>query len=346
MKSSFVYGNSVSGNNFCLRKEQKQIEDLLNKGKSVYLVSRKNMGKTSLILNLNLSSKIIYVDCKKDNLVQNIAEAVLSAYLESDVNKDYAKYFLKYQHLNPTMTMNEGKVVFKIDAKDKELEDLESIMGGVENVNFILFFDNLEYLALKHKKQSEEFLKFVKNKQCIACESIDYNEKLYFSNKTGFQQVVLKPLDSNLYFDFCVKKMNEKNNVLSKEFFEFALNSIGENSFYRQRFFAYIFNNYEGQKLEKSDYNKIVNRLIKEDEESFEIITNSLTENQLKVLKLLAKDLDIKIYSTKTMEEYGFQSANAVSKMVQSLLSKNILYKKESNYEFFSPLFKSWISQN
>ena len=68
---------------FCLRKEQKQIEDLLLKGKSVYLVSRKNIGKTSLVLNLNTKElKIVHVDCRKDNLIKNIAESILNFKIE------------------------------------------------------------------------------------------------------------------------------------------------------------------------------------------------------------------------------------------------------------------------
>lgn len=343
MKSPFTYGNIVSGNNFCLRKEQKQIEDLLSKGKSVYLVSRKNMGKTSLVFNLNLkSSKIVYIDCKKDNLIQNIAESLLTTSLENDKEKDYTKYFIKYQNLNPSMSMEEGKVVLKINATDKSLEDVESIFAQMEE-NLILFFDNLEYLATKHKKKSEDVLAFLKNKQSILCESINYNEKLFFSNKTSFSQVVLKPIEAAVYYDFCSKKLLEKKINISKEVFENVLNVLGENSFYRQRFFSYSFNNFQDCEIIQKNIETIINNIIKEDEESFEIIINSLTDNQLKVLTLLAKETDLKIYSSKTLTQYGFQSANAVSKMVQSLMSRKIIYKKDSEYEFFSPLFKIWL---
>lgn len=344
MKNPFVFGQTVTGKDFCSRGELGQVQKSLNSGKSVYLVGRHKMGKTSLVANLTFSDKfIISVDFKncttKSEVLGSMVKALLKAEEQEQTQADFAALFTKFAKFNPAMALVQGQMQFTINpAGELKLEDVYSLVTKLNDKEPVLFLDNLQSAVKVNKELAQHLVEQAGKFLCIYCEAQDpFSAALKFDSLVKETTLVeLGPLEDKKYKLFVQERMAEKQG-LSEEQISEALILIGERSYDRQIFFKTWFDRPE------LSMNQVANLLVEQSDELYEVIWHDLTDNQQNVLVKLAQDSTTKVYSKQFCEELNIQNTNTVIKIIQSLIKKQLLYKQGSEHFIFSPFFKQWI---
>lgn len=355
MNNPFVYGKIAIGDHFCNRQELQKLMQLIQSEKSVYLVGRHKMGKTSLINNLMFENHyIVNIDFKqaktKHDILPLMVKSILASEQANTPNPDFTKLFNKFKDFKPTMSLDQlGQMHFKIDpASELSLESIFALVEGIGNKKPVLFLDNMQHLFDLNKELSLQIFKQAKEFTSIVCESIDlFNEKLNFdqlASKMTFIEV--SPLDEKKYYKFVSEHLKAKKLVLSEELFAEILQKTGELTSERQLFFKTLFDKYSDLTLTSAHVQEVFVQIVEQYSEIYEMLLGDLTDNQKNVLVRLALEPEVKVYSKQFCEQLNIQNTNTVVKILQSLINKKLLYKKQSSYLIFSPYFKYWIDLN
>lgn len=351
MNNPFVYGKIAIGDNFCNRQELQKLTQLIQADKSVYLVGRHKMGKTSLVSNLKLKDQyLVSIDFKqaktKSDILSLMVKSILSAEQSIAQQVDFNRLFTKFKDYQPNMSMVNNQMVFKINPlSDLKLEDIFALIQPVDEKKPVIFLDNLQHLYSLNKELATQIFKGTKSFTTIACESVDlFNEKLQFDQLASKMNLMeVNALDEDKYFNFVQSLLTQKQLTLSRELFSHILSQTGELTAERQLFFKTLFDKYSNLVLNSSHVEEIFNLIVEQYSEVYEMLLGDLTDNQKNVLVKLAHEPEVKVYSKQFCEQLNIANTNTVVKILQSLINKKLLYKTDSNYLVFSPYFKYWI---
>ena len=127
-----------------------------------------------------------------------------------------------------------------------------------------------------------------------------------------------------------------------KEILEFT-NNI---PYYVQMFCYTLWNEkFWEKKITLSDIEEIGEKIVKQNENYFIELWESLTSYQRKVVVALANREEEKIYSHEFIEKFDLKSPSSLQKTIKELVKKRIIYKKK-DIEFTDPFFFQWIKIN
>ena len=79
------------------------------------------------------------------------------------------------------------------------------------------------------------------------------------------------------------------------------------------------------------------------EQKSYENYIRLLTNIQLKVLTVIAKEGGRQVFSAAFMKPSGFTNPSTVRRAVKRLLQLNILFESSGEYRFVNPFFRAWI---
>lgn len=119
MSNPFIYGKIALGDNFCNRQELQKLSQLIQAEKSVYLVGRHKMGKTSLVSNLKLKDQyLVSIDFKqaktKNDVLSLMVKSILSAEQSIAQQVDFNRLFTKFKDYQPNMSMVNNQWYLKL----------------------------------------------------------------------------------------------------------------------------------------------------------------------------------------------------------------------------------------
>lgn len=352
MKNPFLFGQIVKNSDFCFRPEVEVVQNSLLQNKSVYLVGRHKMGKTSLVNNLKLDNKfVVSIDFKKCHKKQDLLQEIVSSLLASEqslqATPDFQKLFVKYSNYNPTISMNsKQQMEFSIKpSNDLNLDKVFELVQNIETKQPVLFLDNLQEAYKINKELASQIVEAAKKHISIFCETVDI-----FDGSLKFDQLISKntyveisPLSEKDYLKFVQEKLSDKNLTISEELFSKSLEEVGVLTADRQMFFKNLFEKSDAQ-INESLIEDTLKYIVDQYSELYEVILEDLTDNQKNTLIKLAFNPDIKVYSKQFCEELDIQNTNTVVKILQSLIKKKLLFKDGSSHMVFSPFFKKWIT--
>src|SRR3990167_1573898 len=153
MRNPFLYGQSVTGDNFCNRiKELSDINRHIESGQNLFIYSNRRIGKTSLVrqalirLSKNKGIVSIFIDLEritsKAQFLEIYAQAIANAFVSlSKIEKirDFFRALIPRIEFSPT-----GEVSVSVEFSKSEA----SIRRGLEEV-----MDLPQLLAKKYKKR-------------------------------------------------------------------------------------------------------------------------------------------------------------------------------------------------
>lgn len=351
MGNPFIFGQIPFQENFCQRAESSKIEGFIKNGKSIYLTGRHKIGKTSLVLNLSLKDHyLIHIDFKKSKskveALHSLVKAILSAE-EKATNPDFTKLFVKFKDYRPNMYLDGlDKMNFKINPEGElDIVKIISLIDQIDNKKPLIFLDNIQYLFNQSKEMTKSLIEELKNHQIIVCESLDlYNEKLQCENLVKkFSLLNLEEIPVETYFKFVSNHLKSKDIILSKDIFETAITQIGTSTSDRQLFFKVFYDNFDTISVSNDHLSSNMISILNQYQDLYEMFMEDLTDKQRAVLLKLASENDVKMYSKQTCDELGLSSTNSIIKILQSLINKKLIYKKDSSYIIFSPYFRFFL---
>lgn len=351
MKATFNHGIPVTNNDFCPRSELAVMQKSIDSNKSVYLVGRHKMGKTSTVQNLKLTNHfLVNVDFKQVHKKEDILKTVVKAILQSDqsqqTNPDFTALFQKFNKYGPNVSYTNNQMQFTINPTGEvKVQDVLSLLGPINGKTPVLFLDNIQQIHKVNKELSTQLVTAALKHLTIFGEAGDiFQTGVKFTNlvsKTTY--IEMQPLTAANYQKYALNIFQENSKELSPEILIEGLALAGELSNDRQMFFKTLLEenvtSYQSYHLEQA-----MKLIVDQYSDLYEVIWEDLTLNQQNTLQKLASDPEVRVYSKQFCEELKIQNTNTVIKILQSLMKKKLVYKQGPSHQLFSPFFRYWIS--
>lgn len=365
----FPYGKIVSGKDFCPRTEEALVRQSLENNKIILINGKPKVGKTSLVKQVlsGFTSTNFFVNVDL-NIIDSLGEVerrIVLALMQADVQTmPFKEVLIKYQKYSPSIKVDDTNddISFSVPLRTgvssvAVIDLLKTFLKEKDGKYPILFLDNIQGLfALEEQTEFipilAEFIGSTRKIRYILVETVDlYSEKKKslladFSNDYT-QSVFIDPLPETKYSDFLKEKFLESANVVLKdEVISKLISTAGPLTMDRQHL-AYALWEVKGEEksLETTHLTKALKSVFDKYKEFFDVIFEELTPLQRKILKLLAKEKDAKIYSKNFTDKVGPVAGNTIVKTIQALVKRRIIYKEGPYYRFSNPFFREWINR-
>lgn len=351
MKQTFTHGVPVLNNDFCPRAELALMQKTIEANKSVYLVGRHKIGKTSAVQNLKLTKHfLVNVDFKqvhkKDDILKTVVKAILQADQSQQATPDFTALFQKFNQYGPNVGYVNNQMKFTINPSvELKVQEVLSLLAPINGKSPILFLDNIQQIHKVNKELATQLVTAALKHLVIFSEAGDiFQTGVKFANLvTKTTYIEMQPLDITNYQKYTQAIFQEHNKELSNEVFTTGLTLAGELSNDRQMFFKTLLEadttSYQPYHLEQA-----MKLVVDQYSDLYEVIWEDLTLNQQNTLQKLADDPEVRVYSKQFCEELKIQNTNTVIKILQSLMKKKMVYKQSSSHQLFSPFFRYWIN--
>ncbi len=365
----FQYGKVVTGKDFCPRAEEALVRSALEDNKIVLINGKPKVGKTSLVRQVlkdfNSTNFVVNVDLNIIDSLGEIERRIVLALMESDVQTmPFKEVLIKYQKYNPSIKVDDTNddinfsVPLRTGVSSTAIVDvLHTFLKEKDGKYPVLVLDNIQGLfALEEQKEFipilVDFIGSTRKVRYVLVETVDlYSEKkksilVDFTNEYT-HSVFVDPLPEDKYKAFLTAKFLETANVtLKEEVLPKLLSTAGALTMDRQHL-AYALWEVKGEEssLDSLHLNKALRSIFDKYKEFFDVIFEELTPLQRKILKLLAKDKDAKIYSKGFTDKVGPVAGNTIIKTIQALVKRRLIYKDGPYYRFSNPFFREWINR-
>lgn len=373
MKTSnnpFVFGRIVGGDNFCNRKqEQLDLLQNINNGYSVWLFAPRRYGKTSLVKQVfkqTTKVKTIYFDLYNieslDDFSRRYSDILAKELFDwkdeiKNVTNNIKQYF---SSLSPKISFNdEGTPTLTLDQQQVNNQlDLETVLNLPEkfakakNINICIAFDEFQEI--------ERVDKFIINWMRSAFQNQENVSYIFLGSKQSLMESIFTSINSPFY-EYAVKmdikaisrdelyvyiknKFDEQNSQID----DVVINDILNKSVCHPHFTQYFASIVYDLKLANSkiDNNDLVKqwmvKIINSQSIIFQNIYDGLSNNQRKILVLLAKNTK-EIYSNRIRTKFNLSSASSITSSINSLHKKDLLEKDRENYVVSNPVFREWL---
>lgn len=370
-KNPFRYGEIVTGDAFCNRKDEiQELSKYMLNSENVWFYSPRRYGKSSLIFEcLNkISSKAItcYIDLfpTKDEedylkeLAKNITEATATT---TKRLIEMAKTF--FSSLAPTVSIdNEGKPVLKFGVTiggyvahvaDEILDVPQKIATSRKKTVVVVLDEFQEISKYPNKKWQHKIRSYIQkhtNVSYIFAGSQKNMMANFFTNKksplyNSALHFPLEPIFLDEFKKFIQKKFLRSQKSINSDVITDIYNFSKGSPYYIQYLCNVLWDiTPESSKADKKRLSHAISILTAREEKLFINIVELLSRLELQVLIALAnKKKEEKILSTKFLQKYDLSSTSGVRAVLIRMEDKGLLEKNGRDYEFTNPVFRYWI---
>lgn len=347
--------------------ETRKIIDTLSKNKNIGILSKRRLGKTTLVKHVqnkykhDVSVNFIYMDIMSSMNISEftmlLAESVFNSGLRNNkqLTDTFSKLFSKFK---PTFSINplNGNTRFNLDLTNQKenLDSLEIIFDYIENSDkkFILAIDEFQQIS----KYEEDYIDFFKTKinsisnlVCIfAGSNTNTISNIFTQENNPFidreNLIVLRPLKRRFYQKFAVQMFKNGGKSIDENLVDDILDLVNNNTYYAQLMCHRLYN-LDTEEITITDIYKVFVSIIEENKFYFENYINLLTAYQWKVLRAIARENNAKeVTSISFCNRYQLSAPSSVNTAIKSLLKKDIINKEDGLYSVQDVLFAKWLS--
>jgi len=370
LRNPFIYQGYVSPTYFCDRiEETEELIANLQNGRNTVLISPRRIGKTGLIKNAfyrileqEKDAKCLYIDIfatkNQHDFVQLLGTAIAQEVLsrERKAMKRLLEFFGSWRpvfstdpmtgqptvsvSIQPTMTEMTLKTVFDYLKQSKHevyiaIDEFQQITNypepGVEALlrSYVQFAPNVHFVFSGSKRH--------------------LMSQIFYSPERPFYQSTLSmgldPLHEEIYYDF------------ARHFFEGKKGSLGQDVFH------YIYQRFEGvtrniqlmlNRLYETErhvikFNQVdeaIRHIVNRNSMQYEELVGFLTDNQLAVVKAIAKEgLVESPQGADFIKRYDLSGPSSVKTALDVLADKDIVYRTPAGYIVYDHFFAIWLKR-
>ena len=374
MDNPFVYGGAVTGEAFTDR--EKEIEELnrdLKSGESVFIISPRRYGKTSLILNVlsQMKSKNIYtlyIDLYKATSLQKLLELYvreIAKAVESRVEKMFQ--FLKetLPGLRPSISLKpDGSASIGIDYIPEasnamkfldEIYDLPQEIAVRKKKQFIIAFDEFQEITSFNGATIEKAMRasfqhhnkvsylFAGSKKKMLYDMVsDPDRAFYIMGRI----MNLSKLPREKFASFLLDAFKRTGYNIERGTIEAILTQVEEFPYNAQLLCHRLWDDHcERRTIALSDLEPALERIITEYMPIYISIWDNLTLPQRQVLQALARTTDNRPFTQEFIVKHQLGGASSVQGSINLLVKKQILDKENGSFGFTDVFFKEWIKR-
>ena len=366
---SFIYGVSVSGDNFTDRiKETRRLKMDFENGLNVVLISPRRMGKTSLVKKVQqvVDSSIVHTvyidiyDCKSEyDFYNKFAESVLkqtSGRMELFLEK--TKQFLT--RLTPKISFSpdptaEYSVSLGITPKEyapEEILQLPELIAPQIGKHIVVCIDEFQQVAewsdtLQVQKRMRGVWQHQKHvSYCLFGSRQHMMNKLFQSKAMPFYQFgepnYLQPIPTEDWIPFIRQKFTDKGLVISEEHIRTICDTVQNQSSYVQQLAWNVMINTDAEVTEQTIQAGISDLLI-QCTPLFMEQTGGLSGYQMNFLKAIAAGQHNQFTSVSVLQEYQLGSKSNVERIQNVLREKDYIVSTPDGFFLSDPIMELWL---
>jgi hypothetical protein len=361
MENPFSYSGVVTGDSFCNREnELSELAQLTKDCQNVLIYSHRKTGKSSLIFELirqiseeKADIKTMYVDLYGTLTEQGFVDAMFAALPQ--VEPQYKKVLKAVPGISLSVSVDpvSGAPTFSVGASpaqkkhllSKTMDMLDSLSKKKRLVIALDEFQEIsEYAEEGFEKRLRSFIQTHDRIAYIFCGSQAHLlAEMFQSSKRAFYQSAqsfpLQPIEKTAYVSWAKKLFAAKDVGLPEDIAEDIVERCEYQPLYIQQF---LYRFWQSRSLDMEKVEEVEREIIKAHKNEYIAIFNSLTANQKKALKLVAKTGGESIYKIDYLQSFGFSNASVLTRAINSLLDKELI-AKNGNYNIQDAMLKKWV---
>lgn len=370
MKNPFVYGETVTGDNFCNRKQE--ISELVNdikNGTNVIIFSPRRYGKTSLINQVIESARqkgilSFYVDLypavNKQKFIEIYARAI-STGLTGKTSRIVKKLKEYLPRIIPKVVMDDQSVHFEFgfDHRGSLSPHVDDLLEAAKkaadqhNKNAVVVFDEFQEIANFDDQEIERKMRSVfqhhRNVCYIFMGSKTHLMRDIFNNpnrpfyKSG-KHFPLGKIDPNELGNFAARKFEATGINIAEHELEEIIGVTECHPYYFQMLCHVLWEVALDHKAVKlSHIDEAVEILISRESSAFMAIWESLTAKQKNLLMALMQEHNPEIYSRQFLDKHSLGAPSSLQKATKKLIRMELIQQANGSYEIVDLFFKRWL---
>lgn len=373
----FVYGEKVSGENFCNRtREINELASEITSGQNIMIYSPRRYGKTSLIGEVlkRVSDKgliTLYIDLYPAISSEDFVRISLKSisHLLTATSKDILKKVKTFfKRISPSLfvTLTEdGTPSIGINfSKTETLPAVEDIFEGFhsyvreKNKRGVVVFDEFQQVGELEDTRIERTLRsiiqnhrdisyvFMGSKKHLIYDMFNNPGRPFFKSSAHFP---LEKIDPVVFSDFIRDKFKKTALEIDPDTAMYIVNITRSHPHYTQLLAHTLWESqYDSRpaKIGPAEVDDAVERILDREETAFTNLWDNLTLQQKRLLLSLSlKNAPDKIFSADHIRRYNLSSIGTVQRGIKSLLNKGIIDKEGENVEIDDVFLKLWLNK-
>lgn len=371
MKKSFIYGVSVSGENFTDRVEEtRRLTMDFENGVNVILISPRRMGKTSLVKKVqshvdNPKIRVVYMDiydCRSEyDFYNKFATTILKETSgKMDLFLDNVKQFLT--RLSPKISFTpdpnmDYSVSLGITPKNyapEEILDLPERMASKMGIHIVVCIDEFQQVgewtdSLTIQKRLRSVWQHQQNTSyCLFGSKKHLLTNLFQNRRMPFYHfgdtIYLKPISTDDWIPFICGKFAEKGKKISEEFVKQICTTVNNHSSYIQQLAWNVMVNTE-QEVTDEIFQQAISELLAQSGPLFVQQIQGLTTYQMNLIRCLCQGIHKDFTSKGVLETYQLGSKSNISRLKKTLIEKEIIEEEGDIITLADPVFEIWFKK-
>ena len=370
LNNPFIYQGYESPKYFCDREvETKTLLSHLKNGRNVTLISPRRIGKTGLIKNTFYHLKeqekdatCLYIDIFATKNLHDFVE-LLGVMVINEIVRKNASFIEKtisfFSALRPVLSMDpltgEPSVSITVEPskEDITIQSIFNYLNDSEQEVYIAI-DEFQQIAEYPEKGTEallrSYIQFAQHVHFIFSGSkFHLMAEIFGSPKHPFYQSTemmgLKPLDSDVYYDFCLQFFKEKGGNIEKDIFEYLYNMFEGHTWYIQCIMNRLYEaNTNVESIEQ--VNAAILSILAGREPQFESLSQFFTDNQFSLLKAIAKEgIVAQPTAGRFIKSHNLSGASSTKAALKVLEDKELVYRKPEGYIIYDRFMDLWLKR-
>jgi len=374
MKNPFRYGEVVTGDDFADREtELKELTRDLKAGQTIFLISPRRYGKTSLIMNaLDTLQKegfyTAYIDIFKVASFKSLLELyteVVSRAAETKIERFNKLVMEFFPNIRPKVVIrSDGSPSIEIDYEVKEksagklfdeVYEAPQRIAKKRNKNFIVAFDEFQEIANLNGEAIEKGMRacfqhhdrvgylFAGSRRHIISDMVT-NKRRAFYNMGKVMPLSKIPVEE--FKSFLVDKFSRTGFSVEAGVLDEILD-VTENYPYNVQFLCHeLWNNcLDMRRVAVDDITPTMNGILGGQSAVYVTIWNTLPRHQKRILIAIAASGGEKIFSRDFIRDNDLGAVSSVQTSIKLLMKKEIVEKESDIYYITDVFFKSWIKK-
>ncbi len=370
LQNPFICAGYVSPRYFCDRTEETEelIANMKN-GRNTTLISPRRIGKTGLIKNAFYQLKredkdavCIYLDIfptkNQHDFVQLLGTAIAQHVLsvEQKAMKKLLEFFGSWR---PLFTADP---VTGAPSVSVSIEPTQSEMTLKAIFNYLNQSKHPVYIAIDESQQItyypetgteallRSYIQFAPNVHFIFSGSkLRLMAQMFNSPERPFYQSTasmgLNPLHEEIYYDFARRFFEGKKGNLTQSAFHYIYQRFDGITWNVQQILNRLFETSK-QVDSEQQVNEAIQHIINQNGMQYETLMSFLTDNQLSLLKAIAKaDYVESPQSNEFIRQYDLPSPSSIKTALTTLLDKEMIYQDTKGYFVYDRFLNLWLKR-
>ncbi len=361
MDNPFTHSRVVTGESFCNR--QQEIKDLtyyVQNNQTVLLYSHRRTGKTSLIFELmgKLKKKrpmvrSIYIDLYGTLDENDFIAAIFSALSQIESKLEKLLKLATGLKLSVVVDPMTGQPTVSVSISRSERpkylkSSIEILTSYAKKQKLLVVFDEFQeidkYTDPGFEKRLRSHIQLQKNIGYIFSGSQKHIlTQMFNSTDRAFYQMArsypLKLIELEQYVKWAQGLFKKRKISIASEIITDIVERCEYQPMYIQQF---LFELWRQGEISPATISQIESDILERRENEFIILWDSLTPNQRKALRLLAKTEGEAIFYSESLQRFGFSSGSILSRALSSLSKRDFVTKNKA-YHIQNVMLKKWI---